>query len=274
MWHAYAPFMKPYETLVIVVVAVLATAGCVHIIENPGTSDEPERIGIIGAMDAEVSALKSAMHIDRKETVESMEFCVGKLRGCDVVVVQCGMGKVNAGTCAQLLVTKFNARAIINTGVAGSLDDCLNIGDFVVSTDAVQHDFDVSPIGFQKGEIPYTEKYAFEADATLRQKAFDAISKNTTGVKVYEGRICSGDQFVSTVEQKETITAAFGGMCCEMEGAAIAQVCYLNNVPFVVIRTVSDKADGTAPSDFDEFTKEAAARSSAVVLYFLENESP
>ena len=266
--------MKNYEVITIVLIVILATAGCVRLAEDMGKSSEPERIGIIGAMDEEVSSLKAAMDLDRKETVESMEFFVGKLGGCDVVVVQCGMGKVNAGTCAQLLITKFNARAVINTGVGGSLDNTLDIGDFVVSVDAVQHDFDVSHIGFQKGEIPYTGKYAFEADKALRQKAVDAITKSTNGVKIYEGRVCSGDQFVYTSAQKDAITSAFGGMCCEMEGAAIAQVCYLNDVPFVIIRAISGKADGSSSMDYEEFKKKAAERSSAAVLFLLENESP
>ncbi|MBQ4412031.1 MAG: 5'-methylthioadenosine/S-adenosylhomocysteine nucleosidase, partial [Candidatus Methanomethylophilus sp.] len=153
--------MKSYEVLTVVLVAVLATAGCVHLADTMGNSSEPERIGIIGAMDEEVSSLKESMQVDRKVTVESMEFYLGKLGGHNVAVVQCGMGKVNAGTCALILITQFNARAVINTGVAGSLDPALGLGDFVVSVDAVQHDFDVSPIGFEKGEIPYTGKYAF-----------------------------------------------------------------------------------------------------------------
>ena len=141
-----------------------------------------------------------------------------------------------------------------------------------MSSDAVQHDFDVSPIGFAKGEIPYTGKYAFEADAKLRAKAVDAISKSCPDVSVHEGRVCSGDQFVSSSEQKDAITASFGGLCCEMEGAAIAQACYLNETPYVIIRAISDKADGSAHEDYDEFVKKAAKRSAAAVMYLLENE--
>lgn len=266
--------MKTYSIIAVVAAAVILTAACVYLIENQPDEKEPERIGIIGAMDDEVSALKSAMHLDRKETVAGMEFFVGTLGGCDVAIVQSGMGKVNAGTCAQLLITEFNARAVINTGVAGSLDNKLDIEDFVVSVDAVQHDFDVSPIGFVKGEIPYTGRYAFDADAGLRAKAVDAIGKTSPEVTVHEGRICSGDQFISSSEQKDVITASFGGLCCEMEGAAIAQSCYLNDVPFVIIRAISDKADGSAHEDYDEFVKKAAKRSAAAVIYLLENEIP
>lgn len=264
--------MNNYGIIAIAVVAAIATAACLNVFESPSDNEEPERIGIIGAMDEEVSALKDAMHKDRTETIASMEFFVGSLGGCDVVVVQCGMGKVNAGTCAQILVSKFNVRAVINTGVAGSLDNILDIGDFVVSTDAVEHDFDVSPIGFVKGEIPYTGKYAFEADAGLRAKAVDAITKSNTDVTVHQGRVCSGDQFISTGEQKAAITADFGGLCCEMEGGAIAQICYLNDTPFVIIRAISDKADGSSSEDYEVFKKQAAERSAKAVMYLLENE--
>ena len=266
--------MNAYSIVAVVAVAVIATAACVYFVENPAEEKEPERIGIIGAMDDEVSALKDAMYLERKKTIAGMEFFVGTLGGCHVAIVQSGMGKVNAGTCAQLLISEFNARAVINTGVAGSLDNKLDIEDFVVSVDAVQHDFDVSPIGFVKGEIPYTGRYAFDADSKLREKAVDAISKTAPDVKVHEGRVCSGDQFISSSDQKDAITASFGGLCCEMEGAAIAQSCYLNEVPFVIIRAISDKADGSAHEDYGEFVKKAAKRSAAAVIYLLENENP
>ena len=166
---------------------------------------------------------------------------------------------------------EFNVKAVINTGVAGSLNNVLDIGDFVVSVDAVQHDFDVSPIGFDKGEIPYTGKYCFEADAKLRAKAVEAITTSNPDVKAHEGRICSGDQFINTNVQKDEITSNFGGYCCEMEGAAIAQICYLNETPFVIIRAISDKADGSFSMDYEEFERLAAQRSAKAVLYMLEN---
>ncbi len=263
--------MNKYATAAAVAATIIAVLACMYLTDDRGQSDETERIGIIGAMDAEVSTLKDAMSIERRETIAGMEFCVGKLGGCDAVIVQCGMGKVNAGTCAQLLITEFNAKAVINTGVAGSLDNNLDIGDFVVSEDAVQHDFDVSPIGFAKGEIPYTGKYAFEADSKLRSEAISAIRKSCPEVSVFEGRVCSGDQFISDSEQKETIVSGFGGTCCEMEGAAIAQSCYLNGTPFVIIRAISDKADGSAHEDYDEFVRKAAARSADAVRCMLEN---
>ena len=187
------------------------------------------------------------------------------------MIVKCGMGKVNAGICANTLINNFGCTKIINTGVAGSLDNNIDIGDIVVSVDAVQHDFDVSPIGFEKGEIPYTGLYAFPADEKLRDAAVNAVHKSAPEVQVFEGRVCSGDQFISAKEQKDNITSSFGGLCCEMEGAAISQVCYLNKTPFVVIRAVSDKSDGSHAVEFETFQDEAAAHCADIVRYMVEN---
>ena len=261
--------MQPKELLAVAAIAVVAVLACAYLTDSH-TPEEPDRIGIIGAMEPEVASIKEVMDIDRTETIASMDFCIGTLYGQDVVVVQCGMGKVNAGLCAQTLISEFNAKWVINTGVAGSLDNRLDIGDYVVSIDAVQHDFDVSPIGFPKGEIPYTGLYAFDADESLRAKAVWAISK-CIGATVIEGRVCSGDQFISTSEQKASIKEDFGGLCCEMEGGAIAQTCYLNNTPFVIIRAVSDKADGSAEEDFEKFSERIAKQCSAMILMLVKN---
>ena len=226
---------------------------------------ETDKTGVIGAMADEVAALKNAMTIRSVTTVADMEFCEGTLDGKNVVVVQCGMGKVNAGICAHTLINTFGVNRIINTGVAGSLDSGIDIGDLVVSTDAVQHDFDVSPIGFVRGEIPYTGLYSFPADETLRANAVSAARRTAPEVRVHEGRVCSGDQFIASREQKETILSSFGGLCCEMEGGAIAQACYLNHTPFVIIRAVSDKADDSEEVSYQEFEQAAAARCAAIV---------
>ncbi len=230
-----------------------------------------EKIGIIGAMDVEVSSLKDAANITKKTEIAAMEFCEGTLGKKDVVIVKCGMGKVNAGICSNTLINDFGCTKIINTGVAGSLDNQIDIGDFVISTDAVQHDFDVEAIGFKKGEIPYTGLFAFPADETMRAAAVKAVKEASSDSHVFEGRVCSGDQFISTKEQKERIISNFGGMCCEMEGAAIAQVCYLNKTPFVVIRAISDKPDETEVVEYKEFEAEAAANSAKIVTYMIEN---
>ena len=169
--------MKSVKLFAVAAIAVAAIVVCAAVALQPSKNDQEGRIGVIGAMEVEVKTLKESMSVDYTKTIAGMEFFVGKLDDCDVVVVQCGMGKVNAGTCAQMLITEFNVTAIINTGAAGSLDNRLDIEDFVVSTDAVQHDFDVTFLGFQKGEIPYTGKVFFEADKGMREKAVKAITE-------------------------------------------------------------------------------------------------
>lgn len=231
-----------------------------------------EKVGIIGALEEEVNSLKEALTDAKITVIASMAFCEGKLDGVDVVVVQCGMGKVNAGICAHTLIHHFGCTSIINTGVAGSLDNRINIGDFVISVDACQHDFDVEAIGFEKGEIPYTGLSAFPADEAMRKKAAEAVHEAAPGVQVFEGRICSGDQFISSREQKEAITSAFGGLCCEMEGGAIAQACYLSDTPFVIIRAISDKADDSEEMNYELFKKEAAERCASVVRYMITHD--
>lgn len=250
-----------------------ATADAVSTAEASDTVNETSsKIGIIGAMEEEVASLEDALEGKEVTEIAQMEFCEGKLNGNDVVIVQCGMGKVNAGICANTLINDFGCTSIINTGVAGSLDNQLDIGDIVVSTDAVQHDFTVEAIGFEKGEIPYTGLYAFPADETLRATAIKAAEEVAPDIHAYEGRICSGDQFISEDEQKEEIISNFGGMCCEMEGAAIAQACYLNDTPFVVIRAISDKSDGSQSVEYETFKAAAAANCAKIVQYMVENQ--
>ena len=235
-------------------------------------SAEKNSIGIIGAMDVEIDTLRSASNIESTTEIAGMEFIKGTLGDKQVVIVKCGMGKVNAGICANTLIHEFGCKEIINTGVAGSLDNRIDIGDIVVSTDAVQHDFDVEPIGFKRGEIPYTGKISFEADEDMRRSAVEAIKEVVSDVKYFEGRICSGDQFIDTNEKKAAITSKFGGMCCEMEGAAIAQTCYLNNTPFVIIRAISDKEDGSASLEYEVFQKAAAEHCAKIVEYMVEKK--
>ena len=257
---------------IVAVISILAILACVLLAGCGQTRTAArERIGIIGAMDVEVDTLKQAAKISKTTTVAGMEFCEGTLGGAGVVIVKCGMGKVNAGLCAHTLIREFGCTRIINTGVAGSLDGRIDIGDLVVSTDAVQHDFNVEYLGFARGEIPYTGLYAFPADETLRRAAVDAAAAVAPDIHVFEGRVCSGDQFISTSEQRETITSNFGGLCCEMEGGAIAQVCHLHRTPFVVIRAISDKPDETVLVDYKVFEAEAAAHCAEIVRYMVEH---
>ena len=238
-----------------------------------GQSNESEpqvRIGIIGAMDEEISLLKDAAGVEKTTTIAGMDFYEGILEGKNVVIVKCGVGKVNAALCADTLINHFGCTMVINTGVAGSLDNQIDIGDIVVSVDAVQHDMNAESLGFQKGEIPYMGLLEIPADEAMRAAAVEAIHESVPDVHVFEGRVCTGDQFISSQEQKEAIKSSFGGLCCEMEGASIAQVCYLNNIPFVIIRAISDKADDSGSVDYGTFVEEAAVNSALVVQNMLE----
>ena len=223
------------------------------------------KIGIIGAMEVEVEALKSEMNVKSVVTKASMEFCEGTIGNTEVVIVRSGVAKVNAGICVQILVDLFNVTHIINTGVAGSLDARINIGDIVLSTDACYHDVDATVFGYKKGEVPQLGIHAFPADASLREAAKAAIKKAAPDLGVFEGRVCSGDQFVSSPDVKKAIIDEQGGMCTEMEGAAIAQGCYLNKIPFVIIRAISDKADGSDIVDYPVFEEKAAHDCAALV---------
>ena len=248
--------------LLAVLLLVLAFTGCGK------KADSSVKTGIIGAMDEEVASLKAALTGKKMTTVAGMEFCEGKLDGADVVIVQCGIGKVNAGTCAQLLINLFGVDRIINTGVAGSLDAEIDIGDIVVSTDAVQHDFDLTPLGYAMGELP-DAGLAMAADPEMRQSAVNAVKECAPDIRVFEGRVCTGDQFVASGEKKAYLVSTYGGKCCEMEGGAIAQVCTLNRIPFVIIRAISDKADDSEEMSYLEFEEAAAYRCAAIVRYMI-----
>lgn len=229
-----------------------------------------KNIGIIGAMEVEVAILKEKMENVRIVKKASMEFYEGTLEGKNVVVVRSGIGKVNAGVCAQILSDLFNVGAIVNTGIAGSLNNDINIGDIVVSTDVVQHDMDATVFGYQKGQIPQMSAFSFPADEKLRQLAVEACRRENPDIQVFEGRIASGDQFVCAQDVKDRIVSEFSAYAAEMEGAAIGQAAYLNEVPFLVIRAISDKADGSAQMDYSEFEKAAVEHSVKLTLSMLK----
>ena len=224
-----------------------------------------KKIGIIGAMELEVEALKEQMDVKNIIEKASMKFYEGMLRGKDVVIVQCGIGKVNAGICVQILADLFQVDAVINTGVAGSLRAEINIGDIVVSTDACEHDMDVTALGYKQGIIPQMKESFFKADRQLVEAAIEVCREVNPDINVYEGRVLSGDQFISGEEIKNKLIDLFDGSCTEMEGAAIAHAAFLNEIPYVVIRAFSDKADGSAHMDYPEFERAAAAHSAKLV---------
>ena len=221
------------------------------------------KLGIIGAMDIEVAILKSKLENARVTKVGPMEFFEGRLAGCDVVVVQCGVGKVHAAMCTQTLCDRFAVTAIVNTGIAGSLDNELDIADVLVSRDVMQHDFDCNHFGYPMCKIPGLDVVAFPADPWLTELAFAASEELKPGhTKI--GRVATGDQFVATQQLKDQIIERTGANCTEMEGGAIAQAAYVNKVPFVVIRAISDKADNSAQMDYPTFENMAAQHCAAV----------
>ena len=229
-----------------------------------------KNMGIIGAMEEEVAILKEKMEDVRIIKKASMDFYEGTLAGKKAVVVRSGIGKVNAGICAQILADMFSVEAIINTGIAGSLNKDINIGDIVVSTDVVQHDMDATGFGYRKGQIPQMPVFFFNADERLRKLAVKVCSEVNPDIQVFEGRIASGDQFVCDQDVKDGIVSEFSAYATEMEGAAIGQAAYLNDVPFLVIRAISDKADGSAQMDYSEFEKAAIVHSVNLTLKMLE----
>ena len=214
-------------------------------------------LGIIGAMDEEVARMKEQMEDAQVQTWAGMEFYRGRINGKEAVVVRSGIGKVNAAVCAQILADRYEVSAIVNTGIAGSLDGKIDIGDIVLSTDALQHDMDATNFGYPLGQIPRMEVLSFQADRRLLELARVCCKEVNPDIHVYEGRVVSGDQFVSSQEKKEWLIRNFKGSCTEMEGAAIAQAAYLNGIPFLIIRAISDKADNSATMDYPAFEAQA-----------------
>lgn len=226
-------------------------------------------IGIIGAMEEEVAVLKQEMEIEETVEYASMQFCRGVLCGRQVVIVRSGIGKVNAGICAQILADKFNVGVLINTGIAGSLDAAINIGDMVISTDLVEHDMDATIFGDPLGQVPRMDTFSFPADWELMEKAVTANKEANPDIQTFTGRIVSGDQFVSSAEVKAKLVEHFQAKCTEMEGAAIAHAAYLNHISCVIIRAISDKADNSATMDYPTFEKKAIEHSVRLVRNLL-----
>ena len=221
------------------------------------------KLGIIGAMDVEVATLKAKMENVTAATHAGSVYFEGILEGTPAVVVQCGVGKVNAALCAQILCSVYGVTAIVNTGIAGSLCAELDIGDLVVSRDAMYHDFDCVHFGYEMGKVPGMDVVAFPADAKMMELAFAAAEAINPGhTKI--GRVASGDLFVAAKPAKEAIITKTGALCTEMEGAAIAHTAYRIGVPFVILRAISDKADDSAEMDYPTFEAIAAARCAAV----------
>lgn len=228
------------------------------------------RIGIIGAMSEEVEIIKSRMDEINTVDIANMKIYTGDINNKSIVLAQCGIGKVNAAVCTQILISEFKVTHVINSGVAGGISEKLEIGDMVVSSDVLEHDFDATIFGYDKGVIPRMDKSIFEADRNLVELALET-GKKFDVFQTIEGRIVSGDVFVASHEMKENLKEYFSATCAEMEGAAIGHTAYLNNIPFLILRSISDKADGTAHDNFNEFVIKAAENSSEFVMEIIEH---
>jgi adenosylhomocysteine nucleosidase len=221
-------------------------------------------IGIMGAMQEEIELLLGKLDNRLSERHAGIIYHRGEFQGRKVVLTRSGVGKVNAAVCTQILIDRFGADAIIFTGVAGAVDPKLNIGDIIISSSCVQHDVDVTALGFPRGTIPYQDISEYPSDSALIALAEQAGRKVYPG-RSYTGIVLSGDQFIADRAAVKGLYDELGGACTEMEGASVAQVCYMNDIPHVIIRSMSDKADGSAHVNFTEFTVEAANRSFAIV---------
>ncbi len=220
------------------------------------------KLGIIGAMEEEVETLVAQLEEAQSREQAGSVFYTGKLMGLPVVIVRCGIGKVNAALCVQILCDVYGVTHLVNTGIAGSLDATLDIGDLVISQDAMYHDFDCCHFGYPAGRVPGMP-VAFEADEQLIRYAQEAAQAVHPG-HVRLGRVASGDQFICDQAQKNRIVSVTGAQCTEMEGTGIAQGAYRNGVPFVIIRAISDKADHSAEMDYPTFERQAAHRCAQV----------
>lgn len=224
-------------------------------------------IGIIGAMDVEVARLRSAMQDARIETVSGIDFHIGRIEGHEVALAKCGVGKVFAALCAQTLILKYGVRAILNSGVAGTLTPALHIGDVAVSAGCVQHDMDTTAVGDPLGLISGINMVELPADKTIVDELSAACT--AAGVNFRVGLIATGDQFVHTSERRTAIASHFKAIAAEMEAGAIAQVCFVNRIPFAAIRVISDEASGEAKIDYLQFVKQAAATSADIAMRWL-----
>ncbi len=228
------------------------------------------KIGVIGAMDAEINTVVSALQNIRTSHKANLTITEGSFGSIEAVVVRCGVGKVNAALCAQILIDCYGVTHIINSGIAGSLNNEINIGDVVVSTDAVMHDMDATVFGYEPGQTPGM-RAGFKADEELMKLCLNAIRETAPDINVFEGRVASGDQFISKREIKNRIRDTFRAECCEMEGAAIAQTASANEIPFVIVRYISDKADESTIVPYVEFEAKAADNSAKLIVNVLNH---
>ena len=237
------------------------------------------RIGILAAMDEEINLAKNAMKIIKEEKALQTRFFLGKWNKSNVILVRSGVGKVNAATATQRIISLYNPNIMIVVGVSGACHSDLNVGDVVVANEVVQWDLDTRGLGFEVGEVPFlgikvmkaSQKLVSITRKVIKTARLEIVSDRKP--KVFVGRIASGDTFVTDEKIIETIVKRFNNLCIDMESAAVAQVCVLSNIPFIIIKSVSDKANHQAGIDFSKFLKVAAMNSFIVLEKFLEEIS-
>lgn len=225
-------------------------------------------LGIIAAMQLELEAIRTKIENSETETVSGITYISGTIYGYPVVCAVCGVGKVNAAVCAQTMIMKYAPEAIINTGVGGALDLDLHVADVVVGESAVQHDFDTSPLGDEKGFVSTVNVTYFPLDEALSGKLIASLA--FLGINAKIGVIATGDQFVCDQEAKNEIVTRYNAKACEMEGGAIAHVCYMNRLPCAILRAISDGADDGAMLSYQEFAQIAANQSVRALLHFIK----
>lgn len=235
------------------------------------------KIAIIGAMDCEVNKLKE-MLMDREDFSQGkINVSLGEISGIDVIVSQSGVGKVNSAMTTQFIIDKYSPDYIINTGIAGGLADGLSVGDIVIGKELVQYDFDTSALGYARGYmctgVDKDKPTKYFSDEKIISLFENAVKTSCSNVKVHKGIIATGDTFVSSFEKKMEIKSLFNAAAVEMEGCSIAQVANANSVPCMIIRALSDLADGSATKSLDIFEKEMAEFSSSTIAVLLENLS-
>lgn len=227
-------------------------------------------LGIIVAMDEELEIILTMMEKDKIENRADMEFHIGTISGKKIIAVICGIGKVNSAVCTQILISEFNVKKVVNIGIAGGIGQDIVPGDVVIGENLVQHDVDATAFGDVVGQIPRLDTFDFKADESLVKLAKKASEKSTIH-KTFVGRIVTGDQFVADLDKIKWLSETFNALACEMEGASIAQTCYLNNIPFVVIRSISDNANTGAHMDFEKFKYLAVENSSQILKEMICN---
>lgn len=223
-------------------------------------------VGIIGAMKVEITRLLECMEIDKAESISSMDFFHGKIDGYCVIIAACGPGKVNAAICTQTMILRYAPDLIINTGTAGSLSTGLGVGDLAIASAVVQYDIDTTALGDPRGLVSGIDMIEFNCAPFIIENLVESVDRLNYEV----GIIATGDRFLGSIEEKQAILNHFDAIACEMESASIGQVCYMNRVPFGIIRSISDNADHESCIDYTEFLEMAASKAASIVRIFLE----